>query len=77
MRINKGTRFTEGSAQLQSKLSELGLSQGKASGMIGLFYPGMLNRWLHGDGVPSLKFAVELERVFGIPASAWTQEAQQ
>lgn len=32
---------------------------------------GLATRWLAGDRVPDLKFAVAIERLLGVPVCAW------
>lgn len=76
-RQDEGALFSEGARLLREALAKDDLSQGKAAQMLGVLYPDQVNRWVHGDRKPGLKHASAIEREFGIPMIAWTQEAAQ
>lgn len=70
-RTKVGQYISEGARLLWKKLEERGLTQGQAERLIGT-HPGLLNRWLYGERRPGLKLALDIERIFGVPAITWT-----
>lgn len=39
--------------------------------------PGLVSRWLYGDRVPGLVWALELERLYGIDPSLWKSKPKR
>lgn len=75
-RTELGPHFTEGARLLWEEVRIRGMSQGEAGRSVGA-HNGQFNRWLYGLKKPGIHFALAIERVFGVPVIAWTQEPTQ
>jgi plasmid maintenance system antidote protein VapI len=67
--------MTEGARLLDSELTRRKWSQTTLSEHLGVS-KGHVSRWLSGARRPSLRWAVELEKVLGIPHQAWLLKAE-
>lgn len=62
--------MAKGPTLLAAYLKKHSLSQREAELRVGAA-SGMICRWLSGQRIPSLRFAILLERAFGVPLRAW------
>ena len=66
----KGKFFSEGSRQLWLALDEKRWSQEELAAKLGT-KSGHTSPWLYGTRRPGLEWALRIEKVLGIEASAW------
>ena len=64
------TSGASGPAALTTRLEELGMSRYRLAKDLGVG-SDMVYRWAHGDRVPCLRHAVQLERAIGLPVEVW------
>lgn len=63
-----------GPDRLAAALKRADMTQNELERQLGVA-SGTASRWATGDRLPSLKHALELERLLGIPPEAWVKPA--
>ena len=71
-----GPVFSRGAELLVAYLARPGKSQNALALELGTTSP-VVNRWIHGDRRPALKFAVMLATKLRIPTKAWNEPASR
>jgi transcriptional regulator with XRE-family HTH domain len=66
-----GRYVSEGTWALWAALKKLGWNQRDLARKLGLKSSSLVNRWLHGDRRPGLKWIFAIEKATGVPASKW------
>lgn len=61
---------TQGPDLLRQAMREAGITQMALEAKLGAS-KGLTSRWLSGERVPELRFALALEDILGVPARAW------
>lgn len=61
---------TQGPDLLRQAMKEAGITQMALEAKLGAS-KGLTSRWLSGERVPELRFALALEDILGVPARAW------
>jgi transcriptional regulator with XRE-family HTH domain len=69
-----GPSVTEGVVLLWKELRLRGWTQGKLARELGMSSNAMVNRWLHAMRRPSIRWAVRIEQVTGVPVRSWSEE---
>jgi hypothetical protein len=68
MRRNKGAML------LEQALTERGMTAAQAGKEITPRSPGLPLRWIKGEVLPGLAYAIAISTAFGVPAESWTEE---
>lgn len=71
-RRHLGARFSEGARLLWGKLEKRGITAADVRREVGAS-SGLVENWLYGDKVPSIRFAERLLEAYKIPIAAWVE----
>lgn len=69
--MGKTRRLTVGE-RLAVRLEETGLNQSELSARLGVF-DSAVSRWISNKRRPSLRMAIAIEKMLGIPAESWLE----
>lgn len=76
-RLDKGDKFSEGSRLLWLALRKRGVNASQARTILGCKHEGTVDRLLYGDRRAGLELALNIEKHFAVPASAWHAEPKK
>jgi len=66
---------TRGPKMLKRALARKGWSQGDLERELGAG-DAVVSKWVNGVRTPGLEYALAIERLLGVPASAWVESAR-